>query len=270
MNTSYSLIETIKFSIAPDFIVHPSDGPSSPMSINPDLMKYFWSKKSEFTSEERKSTLFYVMRHGETPSNAEKRIIGCEVDEELTNKGIEDAIKIAKKIGALQENRKIHLGSIYSSPLVRAAQTANIVAQELTLKVDLREDLKEINWGEASKFTDEERTSKWGEEEKKLISQYTHLTDLWNHLPATPEAEKYNSLLERTIKEMQKISREDQQKEIALVCHGRLIRTLTAKCLNTEERKKVPYAGNCDIAVFHYSEEFDGSNPSLSFLGIAE
>ncbi len=269
MNTQ-CFIETIKFSIAPDFIVHSGDDSSSPMAINPDLMKYFWSKKAVITSEERKSTLFYVMRHGETPSNVEKRIIGCEVDENLTNKGVEDAIKIAKKIGSLQENGKIHLGSIYSSPLIRAAQTANFVAQELTLGVEMRENLKEINWGEASKFTDEERTSKWGEEEKQLISQYLYLTDLWNHLPAIPNAEKYNSLLERTIKEMQKISREDQQKEIALVCHGRLIRTLTAKCLNTEERKKVPYAGNCDIAVFHYSEEVNGSNPCLSFLGIAE
>ncbi len=233
-------------------------------------MKYYWSQKAEITSEKRKSTLFYVMRHGETPSNAEKKIIGCEVDEALTEKGVEDANRIAKKIGTLQENGKIHLGSIYSSPLVRAAQTANIVAQEIKIGVVVREDLKEINWGDASKFTDEERTSKWGEEEKQLINKYLDLADLWNHLPAIPNAEKYNSLLERTINEIQKISREDQQKEIALVCHGRLIRTLTAKCLNTEERKNVPYAGNCDIAVFHYSEEVDGSNPCLSFLGIAE
>ncbi|MBA2367550.1 MAG: histidine phosphatase family protein [Candidatus Protochlamydia sp.] len=268
MNTS-CLIETIKFSIDPDFIVN-SDNSMPPTTTNPDLMKYIWSKTEEITSEKRKGTLFYVMRHGETPSNVEKKIIGCEVDEDLTNKGIEDAIKIAKKIGALQENGKIHLGSIYSSPLVRAAKTANIVAQELKLGLEMREDLKEINWGNASKFTDEERTSKWGEEEKQLINKYPDLTDLWNHLPAIPNAEKYNSLLERTIKEIQKISRENQQKEIALVCHGRLIRTLTAKCLNTEDRKKVPYAGNCDIAVFHYSEEVDGSSPCLSFLGIAE
>lgn len=264
-----SMIETMKFSIAKDFILHSSDS-SIPTAISPDLMKYIWSKKAESSSESRKSTLFYVMRHGETPSNVEKRIIGSEVDEDLTNKGIEDALKIAKKIGMLQGNGKIHLGSIYSSPLIRAAKTANVVAKELTLELEIRENLKEINWGNASKFTDEERTLKWGEEEKQLMKQYVQLADLWNHLPAIPGAEKYNSLLERTIKEMQKISREDQQKEIALVCHGRLIRTLTAKCLNTEERKKVPYAGNCDIAVFHYSEEVDGSSPCLSFLGLAE
>lgn len=258
--------ETVKFSVDSNFY----SSSIEKATISPELMKYSWPETNNLFLSTRKCTLFYVMRHGETPSNAEKRIIGCEVDEDLTAKGIGDAVQVAKKIASLQKSEKIHIESIYSSPLIRAAHTAQLIAEELNLGVHLKENLKEINWGDASGLTDQQRNSKYGEDEKELMVQCSELSQLWNHLPLIPNAEKYNTLLERTIREMQDISRQHENKEIALVCHGRLIRTLAAKCINSENRDKVPYAGNCDVVVFRYSEKLDGSKPRLDFLGIAE
>ena len=84
---------------------------------------------------------FYIFRHGETDFNVEKRWQGCSIDAKLNNKGIEQAHKLALKM------QDIPLDIIYSSNLIRAKKTAEIVAEHKNVRVEYIDDLREANYG---------------------------------------------------------------------------------------------------------------------------
>lgn len=73
----------------------------------------------------------YVVRHGQVPSNVEKTVSGCS-DEQLTPKGIEQAIEVKNKL------QNINFDIVYCSPVVRAKQTAEIVVPKNEIILDSR------------------------------------------------------------------------------------------------------------------------------------
>ncbi len=94
----------------------------------------------------------WLIRHGETDSNRERKIQGHS-DVPLNSLGLEQAKKLAKRIS------KHKFDKIYSSDLQRALVTAKIVFPEQEIILDKR--LREINLGDYEgrhydKFSDEE------------------------------------------------------------------------------------------------------------------
>jgi 2,3-bisphosphoglycerate-dependent phosphoglycerate mutase len=85
-------------------------------------------------------TTLLLVRHGETDWNAEGRLQG-QTDRPLNEFGRRQARRLADEL-ADQE-----LEAIYSSDLVRARETAEIVAGRLGLPVNLDPDLREKDWG---------------------------------------------------------------------------------------------------------------------------
>lgn len=83
----------------------------------------------------------YLVRHGESVSNFKNIFIGRSVDPELTEKGIDQARSLAKSL----KHKKI--SAIFSSTLLRARQTAQIVADEIGLQVTHTDDLIEVGLG---------------------------------------------------------------------------------------------------------------------------
>lgn len=83
---------------------------------------------------------FYVLRHGQTSSNA-AGTIGGVTDLPLTEAGHAQAAAAAEVL------RGVPLGSIWCSPLLRAQQTAAPVARMTGLPVTLLPGLQERNWG---------------------------------------------------------------------------------------------------------------------------
>lgn len=73
-------------------------------------------------------------------------MIGSWTDWELTQKGKKQAEKIGKKLINELNERKFHL---YSSPLLRAKQTAEIVGKYFNIEPQFNESLKERNLGSA-------------------------------------------------------------------------------------------------------------------------
>ncbi|HEY2750793.1 histidine phosphatase family protein [Phenylobacterium sp.] len=90
--------------------------------------------------------MIYLVRHGQTEFNRERRIQG-HVDSPLTELGVRQAKAVG---GLLRDLIRDPAGwRIISSPLGRAASTAEIVARKLGgLPVELDERLKEMSWGE--------------------------------------------------------------------------------------------------------------------------
>ena len=76
------------------------------------------------------TTVLYVVRHGQSTSNVEKRFHDDRNDE-LTTRGIEDAIMAAKR---LEEQGFICPEAIYCSPYERARATCSIVLESIGQK----------------------------------------------------------------------------------------------------------------------------------------
>jgi len=83
-----------------------------------------------------------LIRHGETHWNEGKRIQGGDSDIELNETGLEQA----RKLAVFLENEPIT--TILSSPLMRAKSTAEFIASNHRLPVEIDPALKELKVGE--------------------------------------------------------------------------------------------------------------------------
>lgn len=81
----------------------------------------------------------YLMRHGETLFNTQKRVQGW-CDSPLTDKGIEQA----QQAGRYFQGRGIAFDAVYSSTQERAADTAALVSGREPLRL---KGIKEMNFG---------------------------------------------------------------------------------------------------------------------------
>ncbi len=82
----------------------------------------------------------YLLRHGQTQCSRDNAFCGS-VDPELTTDGIEMAQAFAVAYQSLDWQ------AIYASPMQRTIATAKPLAEKLGIKLELRDGLKEINYG---------------------------------------------------------------------------------------------------------------------------
>jgi probable phosphoglycerate mutase len=89
--------------------------------------------------------VIYLVRHGQTEFNRERRIQG-HVDSPLTELGVRQAEAVGRLLAELI--REPEGWRIVSSPLGRAQSTAELIAARLGgLPVELDDRLKEMSWG---------------------------------------------------------------------------------------------------------------------------
>lgn len=93
--------------------------------------------------------LIYIMRHGQSTVNIERRITCRKLEGDLTPKGQEQA----HKAGQWLQHKGIT--SIIHSPFHRAIQTAEIINNHLNLPTSLSDDLREMDCGSLEWRTDE-------------------------------------------------------------------------------------------------------------------
>lgn len=84
--------------------------------------------------------MIYFIRHGETAYNREGRVQG-HLDIPLNEKGIKQA-ELAR-----DESRDLKIDLIYSSPLLRARKTAEIINEKHNVKIVFDDRLKELHMG---------------------------------------------------------------------------------------------------------------------------
>ncbi|MCU1538235.1 MAG: Phosphoglycerate mutase [Humibacillus sp.] len=90
----------------------------------------------------------YLVRHGQTPANVERRLDTAVPGLDLTDTGREQAAALADRLGGED------LGAIYTSDLGRTQQTAAPLAARLGLDVVVLPGLREIQAGDYEMSTD--------------------------------------------------------------------------------------------------------------------
>ena len=96
----------------------------------------------------------YLIRHGETEANIQKKVCG-QNDTKLTNHGIEQLVKLKHQIGHLSPNK------CYTSALSRAIESHKIVFSNYAY--ESYPDLNETNTGTLSDLTFDELHQKYPE-----------------------------------------------------------------------------------------------------------
>ena len=110
----------------------------------------------------------YLLRHGQTAWNADNNRYCGRTDIPLTEKGIEQAEAVEQQLWG------VHFDGVYSSPLQRAALTAEIAADKPPVKDDR---LIEVDFGSWEKKTKEE-----------FIPEAPQLWQAWMDDPGTARA----------------------------------------------------------------------------------
>lgn len=129
--------------------------------------------------------MLYLVRHGESESNVQRRYTGI-TDVDLSCRGRIQAEAAGKKL-ALEK-----ISAVYSSPLKRARETAGIICRETNYdesKILIKDCLIEINFGLFENMTWNEIESIYKEESEKWM--------LIGHKYKFPQGEGYEDIIKR-------------------------------------------------------------------------
>ena len=83
----------------------------------------------------------YIVRHGESTGNLAGTLQGSRVDEPLSPRGVQQAEALAARLAGEP------IDAVFASPMIRARQTAEILAAPHGLAIALDPDLVEFDWG---------------------------------------------------------------------------------------------------------------------------
>ena len=103
-----------------------------------------------------------LIRHGQSEWNALNQFTGWK-DPDLTIKGIEEAHNAGKII----KNLKINFDLVFTSALVRAQNTAEIILEEInqSLPTIKNQALNERNYGDLAGLNKDDARKRWGDEQ---------------------------------------------------------------------------------------------------------
>jgi broad specificity phosphatase PhoE len=153
----------------------------------------------------------YLIRHGLTDQTG-KTICGWTPGISLNAEGHGQAERLAWKLLGRGITR------LYCSPLERALETAAPIAKSLGIKVEVRDALGEVKYGEWSgkKATDLESDPRW-----KLFHSYRSGT-------RAPGGDSALEAQARIVGELELLRTRHPGETIAAVCHGDIIRMALA------------------------------------------
>lgn len=160
----------------------------------------------------------YLIRHGRQNTTL------CNVNVELSQEGLMQADLLGKRLAGY------NIDVIYSSHLIRAVQTAQIVNQYIQMNHYIRENIAEISFGDMEGKSNEyinQHYAKFKVEQMKLEKDLPY-----------PGGECGMDVYQRAMETIKEIVESDYKK-VAVVTHGGVIRALVSGLLGMDMAKKL-------------------------------
>ena len=198
-----------------------------------------------------------LIRHAESQGNFERRLQGrCEFP--LTERGLAQAHALAERLVSLP------LSAVYSSPVGRAMQTADVIASKACLDVIEEPRLQEYDFGEAvSGLT-------WQEiiEKEPAVIEAFRSRDAG--FPAYPGEEGRAAFQDRVRAALRDITeRHDDQESVAVITHAGPITLFLFDVLGREYRRPIPFAlDNASITTVELNGGAGSHMPRMIVSGI--
>lgn len=187
----------------------------------------------------------YLLRHGQSVSNVEGRVQG-QLDVDLTEMGIDQAMRAAQWF-ASSEGPSIE--EVWSSPLLRARRTAEVVAAAIGLPVRIDDRLKELDAGIFQGLL-------WAELERLHPREYQR----WRSGDpeyAIPGGESRHALASRGEEALRELSRRPAA-SMLVVAHGGILTHALRRLVNLDaalgggEDGKRPAMANAAVSVLSW------------------
>jgi probable phosphoglycerate mutase len=159
-----------------------------------------------------------LVRHGQTQWNVERRFQGGNSDIELNELGRRQA----RAVGEAMKAEKID--AIYSSPLSRARDTAQQIAQHHDMRVTLEPDFTEIDAGDLEGFP----FGQLPEEHPAFWKQWREGTGSIS----CPGGESLDDVMERAWAALRRIRDRHPEDTVVVVCHTFTVIALFLKALD--------------------------------------
>jgi len=179
----------------------------------------------------------YLIRHGRQCSKL------CNVNVDLCEEGFRQAALLGERL------MKAKIDKVYSSDYLRAVQTAQAANLYWNVEHEILPELREISFGDMEGLSDEVIAERFAEFK---VEQDRMERDL-----AYPGGECAADVVKRALPVLQEIA-EDGYKNVAVVTHGGVIRSLVAYLIGMD-LAKVRLIGssleNCSITQLNYDSE---------------
>jgi phosphoserine phosphatase len=161
----------------------------------------------------------FLIRHGETDWNRQRRVLGWS-ETPLNDRGIAQA----QALSGLLPPYKI--GSLYSSPLPRTLQTAQILGEALGLTPIIHPHFTEANIGDWQGML-------WKDlaDDKVRLDYYERPT-----MARPPRGETFSEVRSRAVSGMEQLVRQDPEGSFLIVTHADLIRCVLSHFLGIDIR----------------------------------
>ena len=190
-----------------------------------------------------------LIRHGQSEWNALNQFTGWK-DPDLTAKGIEEAHNAGKIISSL----KINFDLVFTSALIRAQNTAQIILKEINqpLSTIKNQALNERNYGDLAGLNKDDARKRWGDEQ-------VHIWRRSYDVPP-PGGESLKDTGERVLPFFMKeiLPQVCKGKNVLVAAHGNSLRSLIKFLdnISDEDIVKLEIATGAPI---HYVINKDGS-----------
>jgi len=181
-------------------------------------------------------TTILLARHGETDWNREGRFQGW-ADPPLNATGRAQAVDLSVQLMAEE------LAAVYSSPLRRAYETAEVVAASRGLEPVTVDALREVDVGSWSGL-------RRAEIEQRFPEQYARWLDYGQ---GWEDGETYEQMGDRVVGALQELAEARDGERILAVTHGGPMRAASAfadRVSYAEARRRSPVVGNTAVLEF--------------------
>ena len=190
------------------------------------------------------TTRLLLIRHAEVEARYQG-VFGGRIDMELSPRGHEQAAALAKYLHSRP------LSAIYASPMKRVQQTLAPLLVNGTPKPVILQDLREVDFGDWTGLAWEEVHAKFG------ISAFAWLEQL--ECDGIANAESAETLQERVEPCLRQILAAHAGPQVAVVCHGGIIRMLLGILLRWPLARtgafEIEYASLTQVVVYPHKAE---------------
>ncbi|MEZ7891796.1 MAG: histidine phosphatase family protein [Candidatus Wallbacteria bacterium] len=166
----------------------------------------------------------YLIRHGSTLNHENKEVFRGHEDVKLSEAGEAESYKIASYFNG------ISIDAVFSSPLARARQTAEIITSMQQFKnITVKNELIDINCG-----------SWQGLDITTVKKKYPNLFNIWCVSPdifKMPRGESVVNVQERAFKFINGIINDDAFESVLIVTHRLLINVIVLAALDIDLKK---------------------------------
>ncbi|MBI4137500.1 histidine phosphatase family protein [Candidatus Roizmanbacteria bacterium] len=191
-------------------------------------------------------TQIYLVRHGQTDWNRDKKIQGWS-DIPLNQSGIDEAEQLALSM------RTLSIHAVYSSPLLRAYRTAEIISRHHGLPITPLDSLKEAGFGRFEGFTWEQLMV------HPLVVNRSQVIDRYHD--HTGEGESIHDVYLRTSAAIDSLVSKHRQEAILIVSHALAIKTIAYHAgvieKNQIEHVEIKNAQLYHLAYNHSTDDFE-------------